>query len=268
MILSKYHGCGNSFIIGLYKDGINYSTLAKKICNKDIGIGADGMILCKGHSPFEMVFYNADGTQGPMCGNGIRCMCAYLRDNGYEKNDIITIKTLSGTRKVKCEENHYEVNMGKPYFDPILLDIRNKEVIINKKMEFQNVEYICNAIYMTTHHLVILVDNVNISNETGNFFCTNELFKKGINVNFVKVIDQDNIIVHTYERGVGWTKACGSGSCASYVILKRERLINDKVTVHFEYGELLISQIDNDIIMKGPVDCISRNISVDDNSIL
>lgn len=257
----KYHGCGNDFIIGFWKDNINYEKFALKVCNRFTGVGADGVILAKKNfNNFEMVFYNADGSRAPMCGNGIRCLVAFLNDQKLVENNVIEIQTLSGNRMVNIINGLFEVNMGEPCYDAELLEIEtSKKEFINEKISFKNTIYNVYGVYMTTHHLVVKMNNdidlYEINDDIGKYLCTNQLFKKGINVNFVQIIDQKNIKVRTYERGVGWTKACGSGSCASFAVLNKENLIDDQVFVSLEYGKLQINKNilnKKEIIMKGP----------------
>lgn len=253
MKLAKYHGCGNDFIMGVWQEGIDYSSLAIKMCNRYTGVGADGMILGKKNKErFEMVFYNADGSRAPMCGNGIRSLVAFLKDEELINGDSVEIETLSGLRTILIKDNLYRVNMGKPSFDKKLLDINCEgETFLNQMMEYKGIKYEVNALYMTTHHAVIQVKELDMSDDLGLYFCKHPVFTKGMNVDFVKIIDKDNIAVKTYERGVGWTKACGSGSCASFYVLNNKGLINDKVNVILEYGILHLSKDKEDIIMEG-----------------
>ena len=114
---------------------------------------------------------------------------------------------------------------------------------------------------MTTDHITVLRDELDHDTELGNFLCTNKVFSRGINVNFVKVINRKEIAIDTYERGVGWTLACGSGSCASFAILNKMGLVEDDITVDLHLGKLKIyKNEDNDVIMKGTATLVSNNI--------
>lgn len=263
MKFSKYHGCGNDFIMGVYEDNIDYSSLAIKICDRHTGIGADGLILAKGSRPIEMVFYNADGSRGLMCGNGIRCLSKFILDNNLDKleDGKLEISTLSGLRTVYVNNGLFKVNMGKPSF-------KAKDVGINKNGEFHNelIQYKeknfnCSSCFMTVDHLVVMVDNFNITDDEASYLCNNPIFTRKINVNFVNIIDRNNIRVKTFERGVGWTLACGSGSSASFALLNKDGLINNSVNVILERGKLKISIDSNkDIFMEGPAETISSNV--------
>ena len=154
-MFSKYHGCGNDFIIceDDKKSNIDYSDLTRKICNRKTGIGADTFIVIEKNENYSATFYNADGTIAPMCGNGIRCVAAYLVNNGYIKDDIFLIDTSTGTRKVKHIGDEFEINMGRPDYtkETLSLNIEGKEMFgLQHTYEKQNYEL--NAIFMTTHH--------------------------------------------------------------------------------------------------------------------
>ena len=123
LLFNKYHGCGNDFIICEYQENINYSEITKKICNRYTGIGADTLIVIEPKTP-RIWFYNADGTLAPMCGNGIRCAAAYLKNNNYVTEDIVNIETTTGVRKVYYLENNlYKINMGKPSYKKEDIDL-------------------------------------------------------------------------------------------------------------------------------------------------
>jgi len=258
----KYHGCGNDFIVCEYDNNVNYSIITPKVCNRYIGIGADTLITIDPKN-IKISFYNADGTFAPMCGNGIRCAAAYLKHNNYIKNtSSIDIKTDTGVRKVYYLENDiYKINMGKPSFKKEDIDLEYfKDELFNEIITYKEKDYNVHAIFFTTHHLVILVDDLNISDEVGNYFCTHPMFKKGINVNFVKIIDRNTINLRTYERGCGWTKACGSGSTSSVCVLNKRGLVDDKVNVIYEYGTLTISKENDEFYMAGPAVKVADNI--------
>lgn len=264
-MFSKYHGCGNDFIITLYEENVNYNELSKKMCNRYTGIGADTFIVIKKTDMFEVYFYNADGTLAPMCGNGIRCAAAYLYDNDLMKEDVYNLRTLSGIRKVFRLGNEYLINMGKPDYTKYRLDIdetvTDNDELFDYNHIYKDVKYNLNAIFMTTHHLVIPVDSLDISDEVGNYFCTHPMFTKMINVNFVKVIDKNTIKLRTFERGCGWTKACGSGSSSSVAVLNRKGILDKEVKVLYEYGTLTIKLVDDEVLMQGPAVRIADKIN-------
>ena len=262
MRFSKYHGYGNDFIIGVYKEGIDYSSLAKKICDRHTGIGADGLIMLGTSDGFEMIFYNADGTRGTMCGNGIRCLSKFIVDNNFVNKDdhVIVIKTLSGIRNVYFDNDIYTVNMGKPNYDCASFGVKGLDELFDYPIKYNDEEVKVTGMFFTTDHLVVVGDNDH-DTKLGEFLCFNPFFTKGINVNFAKYIHRKEIFVETYERGVGWTLACGSGSSACFAYLNRKGLVDDMVTVHLRLGEeLTIFKENDDIFMKGKAVQISNNI--------
>jgi len=257
----KYHGCGNDFIITEYEENVDYSLLTQKICNRYVGIGADTFITVNTKNGFEVKFFNADGTEAPMCGNGIRCAAQYLKDYNCVNSDIVEIKTMTGIRKVYYKENGIMINMGTASYDKNLLDLDfDEEEMFDFKFSFKGKEYNFNAIFLTTHHLVIPVEDLNISDEVADYFCKNKMFKKMINVDFVKVIDRKNILVKTYERGVGWTKACGSGTTSSVAVLNKKGIVDDEVRAEFDYGYLIITKVNDDYYMTGPAERVASDI--------
>lgn len=262
----KFHGCGNDFIIIDENDKINYKDFSSKVCERYSGIGADMLIVVANDNKWVR-FFNSDGSEAPMCGNGIRCAFDYILNIKKCVLEENKIKTNSGTRYVEvCKNNNYKINMGKPSYllndldvDTTLLDT-NQEKIKDYKVKYKNNEYALNAIFMTTHHLVIITNDFDIDDEVGAFFCNHKLFKKGINVNFVKVLNKDEVVIRTYERGVGWTNACGSGTTASFVILNNKGLVNEKMQAIYKYGILEISKEGEFYYMKGPSQLIAKDI--------
>ena len=256
----KYHGLGNDFIIGNYIEGLDYSSLAKKCCDRHLGIGADGLILAKTHNnEIDMVLYNSDGTLAPMCGNGMRCFSMFLVQEGLVKNDEFTVNTLGGKVKVEVinkDPFYCRVNLGKPNYSSKILDLAtDKDTFLDQLIEVDNGEKVeISCIYMTTHHLVTIVNNLKeaINSNLAYSLAKNKLFTKGINVNLVEIIDRDNIKMKTYERGAGWTLACGTGASSAYATLKRKNLCNDSITINLEKGKLRVSSdSDGNIIMEG-----------------
>ena len=255
---SKYHGCGNDFIIGVWKENVDYSKEALKYCNRYTGVGADGMILAKKlEKEYEMVFYNADGSRAPMCGNGIRCLARFLYDKKLVCDKEYDIETMSGPMHI-CVESfdpyYVTINLGKPDYSTKRLDIiSDEETFLDKDVFVNGKTFNVSCYYMATHHLVTSVDDLDlITEKDGKELCFYKQFSKQINVNFLKQIDRENALVKTYERGVGFTKACGTGGASCFHYLKQKGLIENSLTVHLEYGVLKYFEKDGDIFMTGP----------------
>lgn len=273
---SKYHGCGNDFIVGIYDENIDYAKFSKKICDRHTGIGADGLLIARidEEKEIEMLFYNADGSRAPMCGNGIRCFAYFSLQEKLIDSEEFEVNTLAGKMGIKVlsrEPFIGKINLGRPIFSSKVLDINtNKETFLNEIIMVNGWRIKVDAVFMATHHLVVIVEDLEevINSDLGEKLAKHKIFTKGINVNFVQVIDNNRIIMKTYERGVGWTLACGTGASASFVILHQKGLCEDELTVQLELGELKIRYNDNkEVLMEGPAVWIARNIEVNQNNV-
>lgn len=261
--ISKYQGLGNDFIICLDQDLLtkDYSQLAKELCNNQITGVTDGLICVK-TNPLTMIFYNQDGSIGTMCGNGLRCFVKYCYDNkiiSTNKNTILTGAGYYETEIISTDPFMVEVKMNKPDYSNQLLKIKtNKEEFINEKISFQNKDYYLNCVFMGTHHTVIFVDDLKeVDEELGRFMCHLPIFDDRTNVDFVQIESRNKLLVRTYERGVGFTLACGTGACASFVIAKRFAKCDNWVDVCFENGSLRISQKEDNVYMLGPSELVA-----------
>ncbi|MDR7856682.1 diaminopimelate epimerase [Tissierella sp.] len=253
MKFDKLVAAGNDFIIfnAMEKTMEDYSELALKVCDRHFGIGADGIMVCENSlvADIKMIYYNSDGTQGEMCGNGIRCFSKYIYDYDIVDKDNISIETLAGIKYVDIEtnENHkvqlIKVDMGYPIFEgkkiPVDLD---KENIIGESIEIDNKTYEYSALLVGVPHVVIFLQDVSEIdiNDLGKKIENHFLFPKKTNVNFIEVIDFNNINIYTWERGAGRTLGCGTGSCASVVIGNILNKLDKKVQVNTEGGSLTV----------------------------
>lgn len=268
----KMQGTGNNYIyidcINKNMDKYNFKEISKEISNVNYGIGSDGLILiCNSKvADAKMVMYNKDGSEGKMCGNGIRCAAKYLYEN-YCKKEEITIETKSGIKEIKLliNDNNVEsivVDMGYPIFDckDIPVDISYKN-LINEKIKFGNEEIFINCLSVGNPHTVIFVDNLdNINIEyLGNLIQKNKIFPEGCNVEFVEIINENKINMRVFERGSGETFSCGTGACASVVagVLNGLLRCNEEIEVNLKGGTLYITYNDK-IYMKGPAEFICK----------
>lgn len=255
---AKYHGCGNNFILvkesSVY--GQDYSLLAQSMCNMATGIGADGFIVVRERPELEMVFYNMDGSRAPMCGNGIRCFAAYCYDNGIQKESSYAVKTLAGemiVNLVNTDPFLVKIGMGKPSFRSEDFGVLGEAAtFLEKKLETTEGDFIVSSCFMGTVHTVVWVDAFP-SEAAASQLSNHPVYSEKTNVNFVKVIDSQTLEIKTYERGVGFTYACGTGACASLVMGIKEGKCKEKVTVRLPYGQLTVSQHkDGEVTMTGP----------------
>ena len=273
----KYQGAGNDFVIVSEKELIEkgipeYGEFASQICNRHFGIGADGLIILKyvASMPF-MFFFNADGSQAPMCGNGIRCFSHYLVNNHLVDGNEFVVKTVPGelTIRVNYDEEKDDfsarVNMGKPIFNIKELINTEKEQFLREKINIDGKEIEISYIFMGTDHSVIFVNDFSdydideIGKKIENY---TDLFPKKVNVNFVKVYDRKRTEVITWERGAGRTLACGTGATASAVLAKTFGFVDDKVNVKVPGGQLVIEYEggENDAFMTGPSEKIAEGL--------
>lgn len=269
MLFSKMHGLGNDFVVidARGKENIDYNTLAKKMCHRHTGIGADGILLVL-HSDvadIRMRIINSDGSEAEMCGNGIRCFSKYVFERGIVKKDKFKVETLAGIIEPELILNTYglvekvRVNMGKPSFkrQDIPMDGSPDDNAINTSLFVDGKEYKITSLLMGVPHTVLFTDDVEEVNiyALGPKIEKHELFPKKTNVNFVQVIDKNNIKVRTWERGAGATFACGTGSCASVIASHLNGFTERKANVRLYFGILEVEWCDDDIVfMTGPAE--------------
>jgi diaminopimelate epimerase len=261
----KYNGLGNDFVIIDNRDGAISFTDEDivRICHRFFGIGADGLMLAEKSSKADirMVFYNSDGSRAGMCGNGLRCFTRFA----YEKLDIhkaeIAVETDSGILTAgivakDCTVAAVKVNMGRPIFESGSIPCTIAESpVLNKSITIGGKQYNISSMLMGVPHTVIFTDD--ISDETvvaeGKLIENSEFFPRKTNVNFVKVLKDNEIVLRTWERGAGYTYACGTGACASVVAGILSGKLQDSVLVHLRGGDLQISWRDmGDVFMEGP----------------
>ncbi|MFR3568486.1 diaminopimelate epimerase [Paraclostridium sordellii] len=260
----KLHGVGNDFIAidGRFDniDSNDYSDLAKRVCHRHFGIGADGLLVVKNSDvcDVEMVYYNSDGSRANMCGNGLRCFCKFVYDNNIVNENEFTVYTLDGVKKISLniyndKINTIRVNMGKANFNPKNIPVNtDKEVFINEKLVIDNKEFLVSSVLMGVPHTIVFVDEINKKDiySFGELIEKNKVFPRNTNVNFVKIDDRDNIKVYTWERGCGYTLGCGTGMTASVIVANYLDKVDNIVNVSSEGGTVKIEILD-DVYMIG-----------------
>lgn len=260
MQVSKYHGCGNDFIIVRWNDlqGHDIVSFVKNVCHRQIGVGADGCILVK-EQPLEMIFYNADGTRAPMCGNGIRCFAKYCYDEDICTQTSYEVKTLAGIKHIailKHDPFLVRVAMGCALYDHEYLHLSSYcTSMMAYTLHILHKEVMLYTFFMSTIHTVIFVnDAFSKENELmGDAICHHPLFLQGTNVNFVQIVDKQTIHMQTYERGVGMTLACGTGACASALIAYQKKNCQPDMDVIMKQGHLHIEiSANEEVFMSGP----------------
>lgn len=272
MRFTKMHGCGNDYI---YIDGEKEKiaqeekpALVRFLSDRHFGIGGDGVIFINPstEADFEMEMYNADGSRGEMCGNGIRCVGKYVYDKGL--TDKITISVISAGKikyldmKVDQERvKSVKVNMGAPEFTakniPVICD---RETAVNEPIIVAGKEYHMTCVSMGNPHAVVLLDDVEQLEieKIGPYFEKHARFPNRINTEFVRIIDRCHVQMRVWERGTGETLACGTGCCATVAACIVNGLTNNKVAVKVLGGEILIEwdRRENCIYMTGPAETV------------
>ena len=263
---TKMQGLGNDYVYidAIHQNIENESTLAQFVSNRNFGVGSDGLILiCKSDvADFKMRMFNSDGTEAEMCGNGIRCVGKFVYDKGFTSKTQITIETLAGIKKLELNTKEgkvetVKVDMGMPILKSEEIPVISKEnPVKNLKIEVDEKEFIFTCVSMGNPHAVTVVDNTEKFDveKYGKVLEINKFFPKRINVEFIQLIDKNNIKMRVWERGAGETLACGTGACASVVACVLNKLTDRNVIVQLLGGKLEIewNEKDNHIYMTGP----------------
>ena len=266
MKFTKMHGLGNDYVyVNCFEEKIdNPPAVARFVSDRHFGIGSDGLIMINPSkvADFEMEMYNADGSRGEMCGNGIRCVAKYVYDYGLTDKTQISVETLGGIKylDLTVEDGKValvKVDMGKPELKAELIPIvSDNEQVLDEPIEVDGKEYRMTGVSMGNPHAVIYVDDVkNLDLETiGPKFENHERFPKRINTEFVRCIDRHTVEMRVWERGSGETLACGTGACAVAVASILNNLTDTQVTVKLLGGDLQIEwdKEKDRVFMTGP----------------
>jgi diaminopimelate epimerase len=254
MKFTKMHGCGNDYVyVDCTKEPLeNPEKVAVYVSDRHFGIGSDGLILIGSSdiADFEMIMYNADGSRGEMCGNGIRCVAKYVYDFGLTDKEEITVETLAGIKTLKMSVSDGKVDsvlvdMGSPKLlcsqIPVIFP---DETMINQPMEVDGNIFKATAVSMGNPHCVIFTDEdvrtIDLP-QIGPLFEHHATFPKRVNTEFANILDRENIRMRMWERGSGETLACGTGACATAVAAVLNGLTEQTVSLHLLGGVLKIT---------------------------
>ena len=269
---TKWQGCGNDFVLFdcLQDDIEDYASVARKVCDRHYGVGADGIlvVLPSAQADFRMRIFNTDGSEAEMCGNGIRCFARYIYDFGLTKETRFTVETGAGilVPEIVLEGGKVKgvkVDMGEPHLlgEEIPVVGFDGSKVIDKSMSVDGQEYHFTAVSMGNPHCVIFVDDAENFPiyELGHKFEEHALFPKKTNTEFVEVKDRQHVRMRVWERGAAVTLACGTGSCATVVAgILNGKLDRDAATeVELDGGKLSIHWAnDNHVFMTGPAELV------------
>ena len=265
---TKMHGCGNDYVYFNCFDRMidNPEGFALNLSDRHFGIGGDGVILvCRSKvADGRMRMFNLDGSEGRMCGNGIRCVAKFMRDNGLVDRDLMTIETLSGIIKVKLSRHYGEVNgatvdMGAAILDPVkipcTLPADENGMVVNREVEIAGEKQNVTCVSMGNPHCIVFMNNIDDMEieKIGPQFEHDAIFPERVNTEFIKVIDDHTLKMRVWERGSGETFACGTGACAAVVaaVLNGYCPKNEEVTVMLRGGNLTIRYTDDTVYMTG-----------------
>jgi len=270
----KMQGIGNDYVyINSFAEKLPdkteyYSELAKLISDRHFGVGSDGLILIiKGKTTeYRMRMFNLDGSEAEMCGNGLRCFAKYLFDKKLTEKTEFSVETAAGVLPVKLFINEstdvesIQIKMGKPNFCNTQIPVINKE---NETLEYpmfvKDKEFIINCVSVGNPHCVIFLDKSDDLKSLdltkyGPLIENNQMFPNRINVEFVKVISENEAYQRTWERGSGETLACGTGATAVFAVGNRLGKFSKSALIHLLAGnlELSIDDKSEELLLKGP----------------
>lgn len=281
MMFFKMQGLGNDYV---YIDCINgkepidIKNLTRKLSNRHFGVGSDGLILlCKSKvADLKMRMFNSDGSEAQMCGNGIRCVAKLAYELGLICEEITTIETLSGIKTlklniVKGKVKTVEVDMGAPILEATKIPVSSSAKIEDKKVKAEvkvknrKIELTC--VSMGNPHAVTFVNDIKNFKvaEYGPILENADIFPEKANIEFVEVVDKNNIKMRVWERGSGETLTCGTGACSSVVASSLNGYTERKVNVQLLGGNLEIEwKPNNHVHMTGPAVTVFKGEWIDE----
>lgn len=266
MKFTKLHGCGNDYVyVNCFEETVkDPEKVAIQVSDRHFGIGSDGLILiCPSEqADFRMRMFNADGSEGKMCGNGVRCIAKYVYDYGLTDKTQISIETLGG---IKYLDLHIEngkvatvkVDMGEPVLLAKQIPVEcQEEKMIGKNVTIEGKEYQMTCVSMGNPHAVVWVEDTKglELEKIGPSFEHHPMFPERVNTEFVQILSDREVNMRVWERGSGETLACGTGACATAVACILNGKTKDEVVIHLVGGDLTI-QYDretNHVFMTGP----------------
>jgi diaminopimelate epimerase len=244
---AKMHGLGNDFMV---IDAINQPfsprpELIRQWADRYNGVGFDQMLVVSptdsGSAAFKYSIYNADGGEVAQCGNGARCFARFVHEQGLTELKVIPVETNTGLLQLEAvDATRYRVNMGIPQFEPDSIPMRADTVQELYHTDFEDTEISFSAVAIGNPHMVIpVVDVDNAAVEIlGPYFESHMMFPERANIGFMQILDRSSFRLRVFERGVGETRACGSGACAAMVAAVRLDLLDSPATAILTGGEL------------------------------
>lgn len=270
MKFTKMQGLGNDYVyVNCMEQMVeDAAETARRVSDRHFGIGSDGLILIcpSDKADFEMRMYNADGSRGEMCGNGIRCVGKYVYDYGLTNKTSLSVETLGGIKHLFLEVEGGKVSLVKVDMGPAILEPEKIPVtaegsrVVDEPLQVDGKTFRMTCVSMGNPHAVIYVDDVQGMDleKTGPSFENHERFPNRINTEFAHVLDRNTVEMRVWERGSGETLACGTGACAVAVASILNGYTEDQVTVRLLGGDLKIEwdRETNKVYMTGPAEVV------------
>jgi len=270
MKFTKLHGLGNDYVyVNCFEEdlsGVDLPELARRVSDRNFGIGGDGLILImpSERADFRMRVFNNDGSEAKNCGNGLRCVSKYVYDHGLTQQTTFTVETLGGTVTpvvslgTDGKVDQVTIDMGEPRFERAAIPMTGipEEQVREEVIEVGGTAFTMTAVSMGNPHAILFVDEVKEEDvrHYGPMIEYHEWFPERTNVEFIQILNQEEILFRVWERGSGVTLACGTGACAAAVAAHLSGKTGRKVTVHLAGGDLFIEwkEADNRVYMTGP----------------
>lgn len=242
MQVSKMHALGQDFCLVEFEPYMDYSKLAIKVCNRTLGVGALGLIVVK-YDPLEMVYYTNTGERVPMNANAIRCFSKYAFEKGLGIRNTIDVITGNGkiqVEKVSDKPFMVSVALGKPIVNNSMIRVSDELNCFGRTILIGNKYFTLYSLYISDIETVIFVDDFDNCMDYAKEIANYSIFSRGTNVNFVKVVSKEKIIIKSYDRLHGFVESSGSGCAASVYVAQKLGYTKTLVKAEVSMGTLRV----------------------------
>ena len=252
---TKMHGLGNDFVVMNNLDGDVSLSIEeiRQLSNRRSGIGFDQLLMIESatskDADFRYVIFNADGSEVSQCGNGARCFALYIQKKNLSYKNPLTVETNAGLLVLYINsDDTVKVNMGVPNFEPSKIPLNLNQL----SPEYEVEGYMVGSLSIGNPHAILIQDEITDIEDIASKIQSSMLFPDGVNVGFMKVLNKSEIELRVVERGVGETRACGSGACAAVIHGVRQGLLDPKVKVHLNGGDATVEFDGEKVHLTGP----------------
>lgn len=240
----KIHSCGSDFCLIMHIEHSDYSKLAIRLCDRKFGVGADGLIIVK-KEPLEMIVYNSLGIRENMNVNALGCFAKYALEKSIVSDKAFDVITFLGLYNIKIKNNKdffVTINMKKPYYQNSIMHICDDVNSFGRIISINNYSLTTYSLFLGSTQSIIFVDDLN-SNvlDYAKALANNRIFKRKSNINYVHIIDENNIEIKTYDKDNGFVLASGEGASASAIVTNKLKLTNNRVKVKTDFEDILVN---------------------------